>query len=160
MTAIVLTGITSTAYAHEGPELGIEVGPNFVLNDGLDESVGIGVNGRIGYHLHSGSVFLTPEVKLGFESPGTPNAFRILGGLRMGLLSDTTPVAFAHVGGTVGDLDGLAWDVGGGLQINFDAVALGATVAYNRVEGQDLIPAVGRRAFEWIQVAGSVALVL
>ncbi|MEM7676820.1 MAG: hypothetical protein AAF449_12525, partial [Myxococcota bacterium] len=134
---------------------------NFVVTDGdrLSESAGIGVNGLIGYHLHAGRrLFVTPEVKLGFESPGTPNAFRIMGGLRLGLRSDIAPVGFAHLGLLSGDLDGLAWDVGGGVRFNFDHLALGAVVSYNRAEAQDFLGF--EKAFEWVQVAGTISIVL
>ena len=164
----LVCGVASTAHAHErgseGLTLGLEVGPNFVVVDGdrLDESAGVGVNGRIGYTLSRGLLFLTPEAKFGFESPGTPNALRILGGARAGLTTFIAPVAFAHAGGLVGDLDGFAWDVGGGLDINFGSLAVGLTVSYNRAEAQnDVVPGVeDSKAFEWVQVGAGITLVL
>ncbi|MEO1231972.1 MAG: hypothetical protein AAFZ18_24035 [Myxococcota bacterium] len=139
-----------------------EIGPNFVVADAdvLPESVGIGVNGIVGFHLHVGSaLFVVPELKLGFESPGTPNAFRVLGGVRVGLRQSITPVAFAHVGGLVGDLEGFAWDAGAGLRFNFaSAWSLGVTGAYNRAEAQ--IFTGSERPYEWVSATATLAVVL
>ena len=142
----------SAQEAHEAPgglALALEVGPNFVVDGGdVGDSVGVGLSGRLGYRLLAGPLFLTPEAKLGFESPGTPNAFRILGGLRL-----------AHLGGTAGNLEGFAWDVGGGVDFVIGPLILGGVVSYNRVEDQQLDFAVDSGAWDWFQAGASIAVV-
>ena len=132
----------SDAYAKNcpgGPSIGLEIGPNFVPNDqGTNESVGVGFAGRLGYELRSGLVFITPEVKLGFESPGTPEAFRLMGGARAGIATAISPYAFGHIGGLVGGLEGFAWDLGAGLDFDVGPLGIGAFVSYNRAENQEL----------------------
>lgn len=140
---LVVTGATGSARAdeddeREGVALGFDVGPNFVVvgDDVSEDSAGVGFAGRIGYRLALDLVDATPELKLGFESPGTPNAFRAMGGLRLGLGTLVSPVVFAHAGGLVGDLDGFVWDAGGGVRLNLGELSLGAEVSYNQVESQ------------------------
>lgn len=167
---IVGLGLIAASHAHAQPggdgqvAVGLEVGPNFVAEDlpvGA-ENVGVGFSGRLGYQM--GSVIkVTPELKLGFESPGAPDAFRIMGGLRLGLgVGLFTPVAFAHLGGLAGDqISGFTWDVGGGADIELGPVALGAFVSYNRAEDQQLTFAAltdDASAYEWVQVGASVTL--
>lgn len=153
----------SAQEAHEAPgglALALEVGPNFVVDGGdVGDSVGVGLSGRLGYRLLAGPLFLTPEAKLGFESPGTPNAFRILGGLRLGLNAPISPNAFAHLGGTAGNLEGFAWDVGGGVDFVIGPLILGGFVSYNRVEDQQLDFAVDSGAWDWFQAGASIAVV-
>jgi len=156
----------SSAQAKQGFAVGLDVGPNFVTEDlgpGAD-SAGIGFNGRLGYQFEGGIIRLTPEAKVGFESPGTPDALRVMGGIRLSFLKGLQPVAFAHLGGLIGDLEGFAWDVGGGLDFAAGPFMIGANVSYNRVEEQEfsfvnLTDGAGAGAYEWIQVAASVGFV-
>lgn len=147
-----------------GLSLAVEIGPNVVMDDqGTDEAVGVGVNGRIGYELRSGWVFITPEAKLGFESPGTPNAFRLMGGARAGIATPISPYVFGHIGGLLGDLEGFAWDLGGGVDFDVGPLGLGAFVSYNRAENQTLtLENLGDEEFpwEWVQVGAAVTFVL
>jgi hypothetical protein len=164
LAAGALGATEARAEDSSGLALGFEVGPTFVVSDfDIGDSVGVGFAGRLGYLMDLGVVKLTPEVKLGFESPGTPDAFRILGGLRLNLFSGISPVAFAHLGGLVGDINGFGWDAGGGLDINLGPLALGAFVSYNRADNRnftfDNLTGDGA-GWEWIQIAASVTLVL
>lgn len=168
-----LFGAPSTASA--GLSLGVELGPNFVLNDtdvfqsltggeDLTSDAGIGFSGRVGWGLQAGLFTFTPELKLGFESPGGPNAFRIMGGLRTALAKGFAPVIFAHVGATAGDIEAFTWDVGGGFDLNFiKVVHPGIFVSYNRAESSPAgldglvnIDAPGN--WEWVQVGASLTL--
>ncbi|MGF1510662.1 MAG: outer membrane beta-barrel protein [Myxococcota bacterium] len=164
LTVLSLMTMSSSALAN-GIALGFEIGPNFTLNAGdlVEDTAGVGINARAGYQFESGPIFITPEARFGFESPGTPNAFRILGGFRFGLNTPLAPIGFAHLGGLVGDLEGFTWDVGGGLDFDVGPIALGVNASYNRAEDQELtLEALGDDsvAFEWVQVAASVTLVL
>jgi opacity protein-like surface antigen len=165
-TTAALCLSASAAHAKQGLAVGLDVGPNFVVEDlapGAD-SAGIGFNGRLGYQFDGGVLRLTPEAKVGFESPGAPDALRVMGGIRMSFLKGLQPVAFAHLGGLIGDLEGFAWDIGGGLDFAAGPFMIGANVSYNRVEEQEfsfanLTDDPGADAYEWIQVAASVGFV-
>lgn len=160
-----LSTLALRAEAKEGVAVAIDVGPNFVVEDpNPPESVGLGFNGRLGYQFDSDVVRLIPELKVGFEAPGTPSAFRVMGGIRVSLLKGLQPVVFAHLGGLAGDLEGFTWDVGGGLDLAAGPFTFGANVSYNRAEEQTLTFAtlVGEpsaSAYEWIQIAASVGIV-
>lgn len=169
MTAIALTPLllaSTPAAADEMPgglSLGFEIGPNFVVdNQDIGDSVGVGFAGRAGYQLGAGMVFITPEAKVGFESPGAPDALRVLGGARAGLATPIQPVIFGHLGGMVGDLEGFAWDLGGGLEFNVGSLAVGAFASFNQAEiGGDLFePLDDGATWEWVQVGGAVTIVL
>jgi hypothetical protein len=156
----------SPARAGEGVAVALEVGPIFVTEDtdllGLPDSAGVGFNGRLGYQFDGGLLKFTPEVKLGFESPGTPNAFRIMGGFRLSLFSGLQPVVFAHLGGLAGDLEGFTWDAGGGLDLALGPLLIGAAASYNRAEDQTFgFDALtdDSAAYEWVQVIASVGFV-
>jgi hypothetical protein len=166
LTPLLLVAAPATA-AEDTPgglSLGFEIGPNFVVdNQDVGDSVGIGFSGRAGFQLGAGLVFITPEAKVGFESPGAPDALRILGGARAGLSLPVQPVVFGHLGGLVGDLEGFAWDVGGGLEFNVGSIALGGFVSFNQAEvGGDLFdtPLTDGATWEWVQVGGAVTIVL
>lgn len=155
-----------SAEAKQGVSVAIDVGPNFVVEDpNPPESVGLGFNGRLGYQFDGQAVRLIPELKVGFESPGTPNAFRVMGGIRVSLLKGLQPVVFAHLGGLAGEeLEGFTWDVGGGLDLAAGPFTFGANVSYNRAEEQtfsfgNLTAQPTPSAFEWIQIAASVGIV-
>ncbi|NJK88523.1 MAG: hypothetical protein HC923_03405 [Myxococcales bacterium] len=161
----------TTPPAQAGLMLGLDVGPNFVLNApdsgeqdlDLDQDAGIGIAARLGYQLDLKILKLIPEAKFGFEDPGAPDAFRIMGGLRVRLLEGFSPVAFAHLGGLVGDLEGFAWDVGGGIDFTLiPHLALGAFVSYNRAENRplNLDNFEGPDAWEWLQVGAAVTFTL
>jgi hypothetical protein len=124
----------------EGVVIGFDVGPNWVVvDDEIDDTTaGIGFGGRIGYRLTADLLEVEPEVKLGFESPGTPDSFLATGGVRLGLGTIVSPVVFGHIGGLVGDLDGFVWDAGGGARVNIDAVSFGLSASYHQVEQQVL----------------------
>lgn len=153
--------------ARRGPVIGVEIGPNFVVvdDDISDDSAGIGFAGRLGYRLTANLFEVTPEIKLGFESPGTPNAFQAMGGARIGLGTVVTPVAFGHVGGLIGDLEGFVWDAGGGVQLNIKDVSFGLEASYNRAESQELdFDGVqlldGEESWEWVRANATVTLTL
>jgi len=167
LCALSLLAAPASAAAAEdvagGLSLGFEIGPNFVVdNEDIGDSVGVGFAGRAGYRLGAGLVFITPEAKIGFESPGAPDALRILGGARAGFSTPIQPVVFGHVGGLVGDLEGFAWDLGGGLEFNVGSLAVGAFASFNQAEvGGDLFDALGDGVnWEWVQIGGSVTIVL
>jgi len=167
--SVILAGLAAHTPAHAGLTLGVDVGPNFVLNTpegeaqgvDLDKSAGIGVSARAGFLLDAKLIKLIPEAKLGFEDPGAPNAFRIMGGLRVNVLEGFSPVAFAHLGGLVGDIEGFCWDIGAGLDFTLiPKLNLGAYVAYNRAEAApfDLDDLTGDGAWEWIQAGGAATI--
>jgi hypothetical protein len=151
--------------AFAGLTLGVDVGPNFVLEPSgidLDKSAGIGVAARAGYMFDAKILKISPELKFGFEDPGAPNAFRIMGGLRVNLFEGFSPVAFGHVGGLVGDIQGFAWDVGGGIDFTLiPKLNLGAFVSYNRADDSELT--LGSftsdgATWEWVQVGGAATI--
>lgn len=161
--------------AEAGLTLGLDVGPNFVVSDvpeladnladPFGSDVGIGISGRAGYSFGAGFMRIAPEAKFGFESPGGPDAFRILGGARLTLAKGVAPVVFAHLGATLGDLEAFSWDVGGGLDLEFIPLSPGIFVSYNRVEsapgfvgdiGIDLDTVADN--WQWVQVGLSITL--
>jgi hypothetical protein len=117
--------------------LAAEVGGQVVVTDVESapvETAGFGAAARAGYTMGGAIIRLTPEAKLGFESPGTPSAFSIMGGARLNLLVGLSPAVFAHAGGLVGDMDGFVWDVGGGLDLTLLPVFdLGVFVSYSQL---------------------------
>lgn len=167
LIAALLMVPATTAFAADdergGINLGLDVGPNFVVDDAdnvSDESAGISFAGRLGYRIPVGILDLTPEAKVGFESPGTPDAFSLMGGARLALGTVVTPVVFGHAGGLVGDLEGFVWDAGAGLQLNLDYLSIGADVSYNQVVDQvfEVAGTTVNREWQWVRVAGTVAV--
>lgn len=126
----------SPSYAN-GLTVAVEIGPETVTTDeDLDDSErwGLGVAARLGYTFDSPMVTFTPEGKLGFQSPGTPNSFAMMGGARLNLFKGLSPAVFAHAGGLVGDLSGFVWDVGVGLDLTIvPVVDFGIFASYSQV---------------------------
>jgi hypothetical protein len=135
-TGVALLFSTTSSSAASGVTVAVEVGPEFVpADDELDSSQwGLGVAARLGYTLDSGWIALTPEGKIGFQSPGTPNSFALLGGARLNLFKGLSPAVFAHAGGLTGELSGFVWDVGVGLDLTLSPVVdVGIFGSYSQV---------------------------
>lgn len=135
--AAALIVITASPMASAGSftmagELGVDVVTSDTQGEDVD-TAGVSMAARLGYMLGGPILRITPEAKFGFESPGA-NAFSIRGGARVNFLEGISPAVFAHVGGLVGDMEGLIWDVGIGLDLvvlpHFDVGIFGA---YNQV---------------------------
>ncbi len=163
--AAVAAGLTvGTSPAYAGFVLGLDVGGDIAvgdIEDGID-TAGFAFAGRAGYMFGNDIVRVTPELKLGFESPGSPNAFRILGGARLHLFKGLSPVVFAHLGGLAGDIQGFGWDVGAGLDLTFIKILdIGAYFSYNRAEDAELnIDNLtdSSATWEWMQIGAQVTL--
>jgi len=113
-------------------ELGVDVVTSDTEGEDVD-TAGVSMAARLGYMFGGPIVRLTPEAKFGFESPGA-DAFSIRGGARVNFLAGISPAVFAHVGGLVGDMDGMIWDVGVGLDlVVLPLVDIGIFGAYNQV---------------------------
>jgi hypothetical protein len=94
----------------------------------------MGVAARAGYTFSSPLITFTPEAKLGFQSPGTPNAFIMSGGARLNFFKGLSPAIFAHAGGLVGDISGFVWDAGVGLDLTVIPVFdIGIFCSYTQV---------------------------
>ncbi len=151
--------------ADDGLTLAVEFGPEYVLppNESDDISrAGFGAALRAGYTWDAPLIDFTPEAKFGFQSPGTPNSFAMLGGLRINLLEGISPAAFAHVGALLGELEGLVWDVGLGLDLTFvPAVDFGIFASYNSVGNASFSSSrfsYDSTNWHWMQFGGQVAV--
>lgn len=134
-TGIALLFCATSSQAN-GLTVAVEVGPEVVLTDEdmEDSQWGLGVAARLGYTFDAPMIAITPEAKLGFQSPGTPNSFALLGGARLNLFEGLSPAVFAHVGGLTGELSGFVWDVGVGLDLTlFPVVDVGIFGTYSQV---------------------------
>ncbi|MGF1511640.1 MAG: hypothetical protein ACFB9M_19260 [Myxococcota bacterium] len=142
--ALGLAGLVASwatdARAESGVTLGIDIGIHRVDdNFDIDGSWGPAFASRVGYQFDFRVVRVIPELQIGYGARGLPELFQGVGGVRVSFLDwRLMPVAFAHVGGVAGDLSGLAWDAGGGLDVALGAVTAGLFLAYNRIEEQDL----------------------
>lgn len=141
-----------------------EVGADAVMEDteGTDiDTVGVGAAARLGYTMGDGFMRFTPELKVGFESPGTPNSFSVKGGARINFLQAISPAIFAHAGGLVGDMEGFVWDLGIGLDFAvIPHLDLGVFASYNQVQG-DLAfapPTYQSSDWEWLRFGGQAAI--
>ena len=128
--------LTSSPASANGVTLAVELGPEYILTPQDDDlkSVGMGVAARAGYTFSAPLISLTPEAKLGFQSPGTPNAFLMMGGGRINFFEGLSPAIFAHAGGLLGDMSGFVWDAGLGLDLTIiPVVDIGIFCSYSQV---------------------------
>jgi hypothetical protein len=162
--ALACLGVSRPASAEGHVTLAAELGVDAVMEDTRDEdleTLGVSAAARLGYMVGNGWIRVTPELKVGFESPGTPNSFSIKGGARLNLLDAISPAVFAHMGGLVGDMEGFVWDIGVGLDFrivpHFD---IGAFAAYNQAGGtlHFLPPSYQSSDWEWLQFGGQAAI--
>lgn len=98
-------------------------------------SVGYGVDGRLGYRLSLGPIFLQPEIQGGFVSFDPTLFTRFGGGARVGLGGIVQPSLYAHAGyGTAnqGVSGGFRMDAGLALDIRVvPFLSFGAHVGYD-----------------------------
>jgi hypothetical protein len=136
----LLSTASSTTHAADGVTLGIDIGIHRATdNFGINGSWGPGFGGRVGYQFDLGILRVLPEAQLSYEAPGEPETFQAVGGLRLsGFDALLAPVVFAHVGGAAGDLSGLVWDAGGGVEVGLGPVSAGLFLAYERILDADL----------------------
>lgn len=115
------------------------------LRDTNDHGVGIGVAGRLGYHIPMGVVGITPEGMFEWDRFDDEDfTIRVLGGLRISGGKVFQPSVFGHVGWGQRSLnevhtDDVAVDVGAAL--DFTAVPflrIGAQAAYNMILFDDV----------------------
>lgn len=154
------------AQAESGPTIAAEVGANVVLSDLTDDETlsayGPALSLRLGYSFKAPMIRFTPEAKISFESPGTPNAAAIMGGARLNLLEGLSPAVFAHAGGMLGDLDGFVWDFGLGLDVTLiPLIDIGIYGAYYRVGNANIQFGnedwSSRESYEWVQFGAQLA---
>lgn len=85
-----------------------------------------------------------------------------MGGLRVNLFEGLSPVAFAHVGGLLGDIEGFAWDVGGGVELTMiPKLKIGAFLSFNRADNSELTWDSFSRdgaTWEWIQLGAAATI--
>lgn len=145
--------------------LAAEVGVDAVMEDteGTDlQTLGVGAAARMGYTMGGPLIRVAPELKVGFESPGTPDSFSIKGGARVNFLGAISPAIFAHAGGLVGDLEGFVWDLGVGLDFAIiPHLDIGAFASYNQAGGDlNFVPPSyqGGNDWEWFRFGGQAAI--
>lgn len=145
--------------------LAAEVGVDAVMEDteGTDlNTTGVGAAARMGYTMGGPLIRVAPELKVGFESPGTPDSFSIKGGARVNFLGAISPAIFAHAGGLVGDLEGFVWDLGVGLDFAIiPHLDIGAFASYNQAGGSmNFVPPSyqGGNDWEWFRFGGQAAV--
>lgn len=144
-----------------------ELGPQLVIGDAAvgDDTVGFGVAARLGYPISIPLLKISPELKVGFDR--LPVGFnvdmiRVMGGARATLLEGFSPIAFAHVGyGSCSaaetgfeltDCNGLALDVGGGLDFTLlPIIDVGAYVAWNTLRRDGT-------SVDWISLGAQASL--
>lgn len=149
----------------DGITLAAEFGPELVLPPNEDDDyteLGFGAAMRAGYTWDSALIDFTPEAKFGFQSPGRLNSFAMMGGLRINLFEGLSPAAFAHVGGLLGELEGMVWDVGVGLDFTFiPVVDFGIFASYNSVGNATFSSnevSYESTNWHWMQFGGQVAV--
>jgi hypothetical protein len=154
--ALAVTGFSPRASAADGHvTLAAEVGVDAVQEntDGTDlEKTGVGAAARLGYTMGGPWLRVTPELKVGFEAPGTPNSFSVKGGARVNFLNAISPAIFAHAGGLAGQLSGFVWDIGVGLDFRIiPKLDIGAFASYNQAGGDlDFVPPSYQGGNDWV----------
>lgn len=164
--ASVLLAFVFAAPARADVVVAGQVGANVVVSDFDEDGVetaGIAAALRLGYGFEAPMIRLTPEVKLGFESPGTPNAASFTGGARLNLFEGVSPAVFAHAGGLVGDIDGFIWDAGVGLDFTLlPLLDVGVYGSFHQQAGSADLEfgsvTLGRNSWEWLQFGAQAAL--
>lgn len=101
-----------------------------------DTSIGFGFSGRVGWRLRAGSAFVLPEVSAGLQAFPNDSNFMLLRGMagaRLGVRGKIQPQLLAHVGygGSSSGYSGLAYDVGGALDVHQRKVTFGLHATYN-----------------------------
>lgn len=101
-----------------------------------DTAVGFGFAGRVGWRLRAGSAFVLPEVSAGLQAFPNDSNFMLLRGMagaRLGVRGKIQPQLLAHVGygGSSSGYSGLAYDVGGALDVHQRKVTFGVHATYN-----------------------------
>ncbi len=151
--------------AHADVVVAGQVGANVVVSNFQDNTIqtaGIATALRVGYELEGPLLRLTPEGKIGFESPGTPDALTIMGGARLNLFDPISPAVFAHAGGLVGDIEGFAWDAGLGLDFTLLPILdLGIYGSFHQAGSATLNfgnVALNRNSWEWLQFGAQASL--
>jgi hypothetical protein len=133
-------------------------------------SGGAGFKARIGEQIRAGfGVYITPEVGYGYDhlfaSDSDGNAYswdthRVFGGGRIALGHVLQPVVYGHIGygwretgdPTVPDAEGLAYDVGGALDLHLiPRFVIGAHVEYAAIEAQPDGP-------DWVAIGAHMQL--
>jgi hypothetical protein len=159
--------VAEPAAADSGLALAAEVGADVVVTDLTDDdtltAVGPALSLRLGYSFKVPMLRFTPEAKFSFESPGTPNSAAVLGGARLNVFDGLSPAVFAHAGGMFGDLEGVVWDAGVGLDFTvIPLIDFGIFGAYHRVENAGFnfgnAEWSSRDNYEWIQLGAQLAL--
>jgi hypothetical protein len=163
--ALAVTSLTVPAAADGHVTLAAEVGVDAVQEntDGTDlEKTGVGAAARLGYTMGGPWLRVTPELKVGFEAPGTPNSFSVKGGARVNFLNAISPAIFAHAGGLAGQLSGFVWDIGVGLDFRIiPKLDIGAFASYNQAGGDlDFVPPSyqGGNDWEWFRFGAQAAI--
>jgi hypothetical protein len=101
-----------------------------------DTAIGFGFAGRVGWRLRAGSAFVLPEVSAGLQAFPNDSNFMLLRGMagaRLGVRGKIQPQLLAHVGygGSSSGYSGLAYDVGGALDVHQRKVTFGVHATYN-----------------------------
>lgn len=104
-----------------------------------DSAIGFGFAGRVGWRLRTGSVFVLPEISAGLQAFPNDSDFMLLRGMagaRLGVRGKIQPQLLAHVGyggssSSSGGYSGLAYDVGGALDVHQRQVTFGIHATYN-----------------------------
>lgn len=159
--AIVLGAPAALAQFTIAAEVGVDAVTTDTSGENLD-TLGVSAAARAGYQLKAGILRVTPELKLGFESPGTPQSFSVKGGARLNLFHVISPAIFIHGGGLVGDMEGAVWDIGVGLDLGLtEHIDLGIFAAYNQVGNAQLhfvSASYQSTNWEWMQFGGQMAI--
>ena len=148
---IALVGAWISATARAAPDdsarglaLGADAGVVVpVLNPLLDQpTVSYGFDGRLGWRVKAGPVFVQPEAVIGVQSYESANSSQRLGrgmlGARVGLRGLFQPHLMTHVGyGGTGTGSGFVYDVGVGLDLHAPHVAVGLDLTFNGLLAQN-----------------------
>jgi hypothetical protein len=139
----------------------------FLTNGG--SNVGFGFSGRMGYRFELGPIWLAPELGGGYISFRDIGGYslhpaRIFGGGRLGLRGFVQPQIYGHAGygwlGGLGDinLNGAMFEVGVALDLRvLPILGIGIHGGYTSNENING-DAVGRDAFNWVNVGAHVGL--
>jgi hypothetical protein len=132
---------------------GFALGADFDLGIPIGKgkfSIGPGVDGRAGWRIGLGPVFLQPELLGGFRSFGDATLGRVMAGARFGGGGFVQPSLFAHAGGAFGRVSGFA--AHGGVALDFKIVpifSLGLHAGFNLITDKVTDPS---GLFKWVDV--------
>lgn len=145
-------------HANAQTTVAVDVGAAFP--SGAESSDGWGAGLRFGRRYHVTLLSLEPELAASYHNfgDGKTEAFRVLGGGRLGIDAGLEPSVFAHAGvghfsAPAGDHTSLGYDIGAALDLTMlPIISFGPHVMFAGIAGTNSIDALS-----WFEVGGHVS---